>query len=208
MTRGSTASVLALALVAGLAPAVHAQIYRWTNDRGELHITEGLESVPARFRAGAVLLGHPAAPAPAPAAEGAGTPAAAGDVGGVLVRIPFVPGSPIVVSARVNGGRNVQLVLDTGADRTVISPQALSALGVDMRPLGRGTVQGVTGVVTDVDIVRVESLELGEAKAGPIAVIAHNSNLTRGEGLLGRDFLDRFTVNIDTRAREVVLVRR
>jgi hypothetical protein len=77
-----------------------------------------------------------------------------------------------------------------------------------MRPLGRGTVQGVTGVVTDVDIVRVESLELGDAKAGPIAVIAHNSNLTRGEGLLGRDFLDRFTVNIDTRAREVVLVRR
>ena len=206
MTRGSTASILALALVAGLAPAAEAQIYRWTNDRGELHITEGLESVPARFRAGAVLLGHPAAPAPA--AESASAPAAAADVGAVLVRIPFVPGSPIVVNARVNGGRNVQLVLDTGADRTMISPQALSALGVDMRPLGRGTVQGVTGVATDVEMVRLESLEVGEAKAGPIAVVAHNSNLTRGEGLLGRDFLDRFTVNIDTRAREVVLVRR
>ena len=206
MTRGSTASILALALVAGLAPAVHAQIYRWTNDRGELHITEGQESVPLRFRAGAVLLGHPAGPAPAAASPAA--PGAAADVGRALVRIPFVPGSPIVVSARVNGERSVQLILDTGADRTVISPQALSALGVDMRPHGRGTVQGVTGVTTDVDIVRLDSLEIGEAKAGPIEVVAHNSNLIRGEGLLGRDFLDRFTVNIDTRAREVVLVRR
>jgi len=157
--------------------------------------------VPLRFRSGAVLLGHPAAAASAP--EGA-----AADASRALARIPFVPGTPIVVSARINGGRNVQLVLDTGADRTMISPQALSALGVDMRPLGRGTVQGVTGVSTDVEIVRLESLEVGDAKAGPIEVVAHNANLTRGEGLLGRDFLDRFTVNIDTRAREVVLVRR
>ena len=204
MTRGSKATILALALVAAAATPTAAQVFRWTDDRGELHITEGLDSVPLRFRAGAALLGHPA-PAP-PAAVGAGTATAQDQP--VLVRIPFVPGTPIVVSARVNGGRSVQLVLDTGADRTMISPLALSALGVDMRPLGRGTVQGVTGVTTDVEIVRLDSLEIGEAKASPIAVVAHDANLTRGEGLLGRDFLDRFTVNIDTRAREVVLVRR
>jgi len=207
MTRAAMASVLALALIAGLVPAADAQIYRWTNERGELHITEGLESVPMRFRSGAVLLGHPAPPGPA-LDRPAGAGAAAADASSVLVRIPFVPGTPIIVSARINGGRSVQLVLDTGADRTMISPQTLSALGVDMRPLGRGTLQGVTGGSADVEVVRLESLEVGDAKASPMDVVVHNANLTRGEGLLGRDFLDRFTVNIDTRAREVVLVRR
>jgi len=207
MTRAAMASVLALALIAGLVPAADAQIYRWTNERGELHITEGLESVPMRFRSGAVLLGHPAPAGPAPDRP-AGAGGGAADASSVLVRIPFVPGTPIIVSARINGGRSVQLVLDTGADRTMISPQTLSALGVDMRPLGRGTLQGVTGGSADVEDVRLDSLEVGDAKASPMDVVVHNANLTRGEGLLGRDFLDRFTVNIDTRAREVVLVRR
>ena len=207
MTRAAMASVLALALIAGLAPAAGAQIYRWINERGELHISEGLDSVPMRFRSGAVLLGHPALPAPAPDTPAAASGGAA-DTAGVLVRIPFTPGTPIIVSARINGGRSVQLVLDTGADRTMISPQTLSALGVDMRPLARGTLQGVTGGSADVEVIRLESLEVGEAKASPMDVVVHNANLTRGEGLLGRDFLDRFTVNIDTRAREVVLVRR
>jgi len=203
MTRGSKATILALAVVAAAPTWTAAQIYRWTDDRGELHITEGLDSVPPRFRSGAAVLGHPAPPA----AAGAGTAAAPVPDPSVLVRIPFVPGTPIVVSARVNGGRSVQLVLDTGADRTMISPLALSALGVEMRPLARGSLRGVTGSA-DVDLVRLESLEVGEAKVSPMAVVAHDANLTRGEGLLGRDFLDRFTVNIDTRAREVVLVRR
>ena len=204
MTRGSKATILALTLVAAAPTWAAAQIYRWTDDRGELHITEGPDSVPLRFRSSAAVLGHPAS-AP-PAAAGAGAAAAPDQP--VLVRIPFVPGTPIVVSARVNGGRSVQLVVDTGADRTMISPLALSALGVDMRPLARGSLRGVTGTAADVDLVQLESLEVGEAKASPIAVVAHDANLTRGEGLLGRDFLDRFTVNIDTRAREVVLVRR
>ena len=207
MTRGSTATILALALLAALATSAPAQVYRWTNERGELHITEGLESVPMQFRSGAVLLGHPAAAPAAPDSQGAG-PTAPPTGQPVLARIPFVPGTPIVVTARVNGGRSVQLVLDTGADRTMISPQALSALGVDMRPLARGSLRGVTGVSTDVEVVRLESLEVGDAKATALAVVAHDANLTRGEGLLGRDFLDRFTVNIDTRAREVILVRR
>ncbi len=206
MTRGSKATILALALVAAGPTWATAQIYRWTDDRGELHLTEGPDSVPLRFRSGAAVLGQPG-PAP-PAAAGTGAAVAPVTDQPVLVRIPFVPGTPIVVSARVNGGRSVQLVLDTGADRTMISPLALSALGVDMRPLARGSLRGVTGTAADVDVVRLESLEVGEAKASPIAVVVHDANLTRGEGLLGRDFLDRFTVNIDTRAREVVLVRR
>jgi len=111
------------------------------------------------------------------------------------------------VSVRVNQGRSVQLLLDTGSDRTMISRQALSALGVNMRPQRRVRIQGVTGDV-EADSIMLDSIEVGEARVGPLEVIAHNPNLTRGEGLLGRDFLDRFIVNIDTRARVVLVTRR
>jgi predicted aspartyl protease len=191
-------------LVAGFALPVSAQLYRWTNERGEVHFTEGLESIPDRFRSSATLLGHPRPPDP-PALSA--PPPSAGDAGSVLARIPFVPGVPIVVSARVNGGRSVQLVLDTGADRTMIAPQTLSALGADMRVVRRAMLSGVTGT-TEVSTVMLESIEVGQARVAPIEVLAHNPNLTRGEGLLGRDFLDRFIVNIDTRARVLQIGRR
>ena len=201
--------LLLLALSAGLArPALGGPLYRWTNDRGEVHFTEGIESVPPPFRAGATLLGDLGSPAPpAPSTPAPSTPAPEGTPPGALARIPFVPGSPIVVTARINGGRSVQLVFDTGADRTMISPRALSALGADVRPVRRGTVQGVTGT-SEVDFVVLQSLEVGEAKAEPLEVIAHEAGLTRGEGLLGRDFLDRFIISIDTRARVLVLSKR
>jgi hypothetical protein len=205
MIRNSVALLALLgALVAGFALPAWAQLYRWTNDRGEVHFTEGLESIPDPFRGNATLLGHPRPPEPA--ALSVPPPSAAGE-GAILARIPFVPGVPIVVSARVNGGRSVQLVLDTGADRTIIAPQALSALGADMRLGRRGTLHGVTGTA-EVGLVVLESIEVGQAKVGPIEVLAYNPNLTRGEGLLGRDFLDRFVVNIDTRTRVVQLGRR
>jgi hypothetical protein len=202
--RSLTVLVIAGALAAGLPGPTSAQLYRWTNERGEVHFTEGLESIPDRFRASATLLGHPRPPDP-PALSA--PPPSAGDPGNVLARITFVPGAPIVVSARVNGGRSVQLVLDTGADRTMISPQTLSALGADMRAVRRGMLSGVTGTA-EVNTVMLESIEVGQARVAPIEVLAHNPNLTRGEGLLGRDFLDRFNVSIDTRTRVVQIGRR
>ena len=221
-------SLLGAALVVGVAAPADAQLYRWTNEQGELHITEGLDSVPERFRKSAVLLGYPPARVPTPSASQPGpagsaptestaarpaTPplplVAPGTEGQLLARIPYVPGTPILVTARVNGGRSVQLILDTGAEVTMISPQALSALGVEMRPVRAARIQGVAGTGTlDVPSIMLDSVEVGEAKAGPLEVIAHSPNLTRGEGLLGRDFLDRFTVSIDARAREVRLGRR
>ncbi len=220
-----TAVGLVAALVAGSAPPALAQLYRWTNEQGELHITEGVDSVPERFRKGAVLLGTPPArvpPPPSAAQPGPGRRAPAlttsPDEGGtpppsigpgeegLLARIPFVPGSPILVTARVNGGRTVQLILDTGADSTMISPQALSALGVEMKPVGAGRIRGITGTA-EAHSVMLDSLEVGGAKVRRLEVIAHNANLKRGEGLLGRDFLEHFTVSISTRDREVRLSR-
>ena len=206
--------IVAAALLALSCPGLAAaQTYRWTDDDGRTNYTQGIDSVPERHRAGARVIGVGATPvdaaagtpaaAPSPAASAA--PGAAPRSPGVPpARITFVPGQPIMVNARINGSGTAQLMLDTGAQVTVINPRALAAFGVSMREAQRGTLQGVTGS-TDTLAVQLESLEVATARVGPLMVVSHDSGPGTGDGLLGRDFLDRFTVNIDNTAGVVTL---
>jgi predicted aspartyl protease len=203
MTRRVCSLLLLGTLMAGVlgpAPEAWAQMYRWTNERGEVHYSEGLDSIPERYRKDAQSLGYQSLPATSPPAD---SPTRAEGA----ARIRFTPGKPIMVGARINGGGSVDLLLDTGADVTVINPRALAALGVSNRNALRGGLRGITGKA-DVLVVLVDSIEVSGAKAGPMQVVSHDAGLGQGDGLLGRDFLDRFTVNIDNAAGIVTLSPR
>jgi len=183
------ALTIALFLTAGLGPTwAAAQIYRWIDDAGVPHYAEGLDSVPERHRAGAAPLGLRNAP-PAAATSPAGK-------AGTVIR--YAPGQRIMVDVRINGSTSARLVLDTGADRTIISPRALSAAGVSLaKTIATGQVIGVTG--TDrLPFVIVDSLEVGDARAVQLPVGAYEIVQAEADGLLGRDFLDRFHVTIDS----------
>ena len=119
--------------------------------------------------------------------------------------IKYTPGRRIVVDVKINGGFTAKLLLDTGADRTMISPRTLQAAGVAItRPVATGQITGATG--TDkIDFVVVESLEVGEARVGRMPVGSYELAGDGGEGLLGRDFLDQFKVTMDAAAGEVHL---
>lgn len=178
-----------------------AQAYRWVDERGTIHYSEGLDSVPERFRSKAEALSLKPAPAPAPEPF---KPAAAPSG---VTKIPFKPGSPILVSAKISGKGPVTLMLDTGADRTLIAPLALWRMGISTWFAPRGEIRGATGT-TRAELVRVESIEIGEAKVGSMVIIAHDVELPGMDGLLGRDFLNRFDVTIDTTAGVVTLSPR
>jgi Aspartyl protease/Domain of unknown function (DUF4124) len=184
-----------------LSPAVSdAQIYRWVDDNGDTHFTTGLASVPERYRKSAELF---ALPRPEPDAPAALSPPTQADV----TRITYSPGRQILVSARLNGGGPVTLVLDTGADVTVVSYQALARLGIDWSSGRAAIIHSVTGSAY-VTGVRVETLEVGAARVGPLTVFAHNDHFAGSDGLLGRDFLNHFHVMIDSAAGVVTLTRR
>lgn len=182
--------LLLIALVPGWA---WAQMYQWEDEQGTVHYTNELQSVPEPFRSRARFV--PASPMAPPAVA----PAQG------ITRIPFTPGSPILVNARINGGGPVTLILDTGADRTMLTPMALWRLGISIAGAPQAEIRGVTGTARG-ELVRVDSVEVGEAKAGPLLIIAHDADLKQAEGLLGRDFLERFTVTIDANERVVTLV--
>ena len=185
----------------GLWPApAWAQIYRWTDDQGGIHYSQGIDSVPERLRSKAQFLAYPDRPA-SPAAS----LSQAGGEASRVTRIPFTPGKPIMVSAKINGGGSAQLMLDTGASVTVINPRVLAGMGIGASEALRGSVRGATGTA-NVLFVPVQSIEVGGARSGRLRVAAHDVDLGQGgDGLLGRDFLDQFTVNIDNTAGVVTI---
>jgi hypothetical protein len=192
--RGAAAGLLGVAL---LVPAVAAaQVYRWEDQRGTVYYTNSPERVPEfyRSRLGPLPPVPPSTAAPVPV-----SPALA------VTRIPFTPGVPILVRASIGGAGPLTLILDTGADRTMVTPEALSRLGIASVGAPRVEVRGVTGS-SQGSVVQVASLEVGGARAGPLWIIAHDADLKKADGLLGRDFLEHFTVTIDSSERLVTLV--
>jgi predicted aspartyl protease len=180
----------ALALTLIFASAAPAQLYRWTDEKGETHFGQGIESVPERYRGRASAVGSVDSP-PAPSG-----PAAATVTDGVT-RIRFAPGRSIMVTATINGRAPVRLILDTGATRTMISPAALIGLGVSYGDAPRIQFRGVAGSGSAY-LVSLESVEVGGARVAPLRVLSHDSQLGGvAQGLLGQDFLNHFRVIID-----------
>lgn len=199
--RLSRIALATLVLTLAVAPAVSAQLYRWTDEQGETHFGQGPESVPQRYRDRARAVGT-VEPPPVPSGPTSAT------VTDGVTRIAFTPGHPIMITARVNGQGSVVLMLDTGADATLISPAALVALRVSYRDAPRIQLRGVTGT-SSAYLVTLESLEVGGARVGPIRVISHASETGGGaHGLLGRDFLNYFRVTIDNSRGVVELAPR
>jgi predicted aspartyl protease len=194
-----TRLALALAVLATLTPLpAAAEIFRYTDANGRSYYVDGIDSVPQEFRARAVPMGLRNAPpgtTPEPTTVERVAAGATVPKGGTAIK--YTPGQPIMVDVKINGGTSAKLLLDTGADGTMINPRVLVAAGASLsRPVGTSRVTGVTGS-DSVSFVFIDSLEIGEARVGRMRVASYDVP-SAGDGLLGRDFLDRFSVNIDS----------
>ncbi len=176
---------------------VLADIYFWTDDQGTQYYTTSLESIPEAYRSKAEQLFLPTSP-PVPPELTPNPPRKS------ITNISFKPGSPILVSTRINGNGPITMILDTGSDRTLVAPSTLSNLGVSMESAQRGILRGATGT-SYADAVWVNSVEVGDMKIGPLLILAHDAKLKGADGLLGRDFLVNFDVRIDSKEGVVTL---
>jgi hypothetical protein len=115
--------------------------------------------------------------------------------------IPFdFSNDHLMVLGTVNGSRPLWFLIDTGADFNVMNSSRLA----DMRltEFGRSTTSGGGGsaglAFTRVDTLTVGSVTLLGQRAGSldIASIERIYGMPMG-GLLGKDFIDRFTMAVD-----------
>ena len=178
----------------GAGPAA-AQLYRWTDADGTTHYTTDAASIPPAYRGAAVDVGSPT-PGPIVPVE---PPTPSGAV------IPYT-GGPLVVDAALNGVP-LRLIVDTGAERTLITQAAMARAGIDVSAGSPVQIRGVTGDAT-ATLVSIPRLDVAGARIGPLPVIVHTLNSEGVDGLLGRDVLDGFTVTVDAVARRATLTPR
>jgi hypothetical protein len=183
------------ATVTLVAPPAWAQLYRWMDSHGTVYYTTDPATIPPAYRDSARDIG---APTPGPQ-QAPPTPAATG------VEIPYT-GGPLVVDASLNGVP-LRLVLDTGADRTLISPAAMARAGLDVTGGTPVQIRGVTGEAV-APLVLVSRLDVGGTRVGPVAVVVHVLPGQSADGLLGRDVLDAFTLTVDAATQRAILLPR
>ncbi len=133
----------------------------------------------------------------------------------LLTTVPIeLADNNLLVSVAVNG-RDATFILDTGADRTLMSEQAVGALGLERSGWVASTIMGIAGGQQRPDALP-RSLSLGG-----VALRRHNllgdTSVTVGPlptssiegraiaGMLGRDFLVAFDLDLDLPARRLAL---
>ena len=196
MIRRIAGALSLLVLTAFVAPAA-AELYQWTDADGVRHYTSDPDSIPEEYRPGARDLGSPRV-REAPAGQAGPDP----DTG--MMR--FRSGAPIVAAVAINGV-GLRLMVDTGADRTVISPAAAERTGLGAAGDRQVRVLGVAGSAMAGELL-VAQMEVAGARVGPLRVIVLDTPADSLDGLLGRDVLDYFTLTIDGTAGRATLVPR
>jgi Aspartyl protease len=117
-----------------------------------------------------------------------------------------VSGSRVIVSVNFNNSTVANLLLDTGASRTMISSRLAKILRLQSIGFGKG--YGIGGTVT-VSTARVESVKLGEMERQNLLVMIHDFSPDPSyEGLLGFDFLSHFHLSLDLQKSLLVLTPR
>jgi hypothetical protein len=193
MARGATLVLTAVLLATILAPGRAAAIlYRWTDDNGVIHYTAEIQTVPVARRNRVREIQTPQPRGGPPPGEEQQT--AAADTGSPNTVVKITPGAPIVLPARLNGVP-LTLAIDTGADRTVLSPTAMARAGLPVSG-PEITITGVTGATTAL-LGTVPLLDIAGTRVGPLSVVVHDAGLQGTDGLLGRDVLDAFTLTLD-----------
>jgi predicted aspartyl protease len=112
----------------------------------------------------------------------------------VVVSLPFIDtGEPnrVIVDLAREGNRPLQLILDTGATFTTLTPLAARALGVTVRPHKSSPYRRGTSLGRDLQFwVDTTSSDTGSRTGWEY-------------GLLGGNFLEKYVVEFDFRARTV-----
>jgi predicted aspartyl protease len=109
----------------------------------------------------------------------------------------------LTVPVRINGQGPFDFVIDTGADRTVISEELAERLALPAAGTAKLHAMGGSGTV---DIVEIATVELSNRKAKNVRAAALPARYIGADGLLGIDSLKGQRVEMDFEAKTMRVV--
>lgn len=221
MTRHFPSCLVALAaFTVGAGAPAWALTYECVDASGAVIFTDSPSQLTRCVTATKGTSASSGQPAPAPPVSEAGAQPgvspvppepAAGSLSPAGVAVPVTrAGRSLVVQARLNGSRDAKLILDTGADITVLS----HAAALDAGLLPSQTIATVTlntaGGSVRADVFRIGTVSVGAAEARNVTAAVHDlPDAPAGvDGLLGLTFLDQFLVTVDAQKGELHLKSR
>lgn len=106
----------------------------------------------------------------------------------------------------LNGQGPFRLVLDTGANRSVVTPAVAEALGPEVRTNSTVEVRGVTGTAL-APVIRVSGMEVGDLVLDGVLLPVMPDVFGGAEGVLGNEGLRDKRIAIDFK-RDSISIRR
>ncbi len=181
-----------------LVPPSYGEMYRWVDEKGTVHFTDDLSSIPEKYREDVETrksskeTSNPQpreitqSPLPAKVAE-------PGEVTVDLVRRGEVSYTEVVL----NGNLKQYLVVDTGASFTIISRGAAKELGITIDEYTPVIPTATASSVIFNPLVTLKSVRVGEAEVENVDALVHDLPGSTA-GLLGNSFLSEFKVVLDS----------
>jgi clan AA aspartic protease (TIGR02281 family) len=119
-------------------------------------------------------------------------------------------GRSLVVRTRLNNQREAKLIVDTGAEITVLSHAVAMDIGLLPSSVIATVRLNTAGGSVRADVFRVGTVSLGAAEVRNVTAVVHDlPDAPAGvDGLLGLTFLDQFLVTVDARKGELYLKPR
>lgn len=200
--KNSLAIAICLALIAisSGASGENPFVYKWTDAKGAIHISNSFKAIPQPYREHArkiklISVNYPKVGKMAGFAEASGT-----------ARVNFNPSRRgIIVPAVFNGVVKRDVLVDTGSEWVTITTKLAKALGYDTGKSRKTWFQTQSGPV-QAPVVELDRLAIGgaEVKGFKAAVIDFEG---RGpvSAVVGMNFLSAFVFEIDTYNGNLIL---
>jgi clan AA aspartic protease (TIGR02281 family) len=195
---GSLGAVL-VAYVSITPPAIPGEMYRWVDEQGRTHLTDTPPKSKGALQELKVY--QPSVPSQAPEPEGPSIAAP-----GRVKTTPTKPGGTVVIDVLLNRRLTAPMLLDTGADFTVLTKQVARDLRLSsLNHLPTQEFKTAGGTVR-FPIATLQSLRVGTAEARDVEV-AIDIDGHMPMGLLGMTFLRHFKVTVDHQRGQVTFER-
>jgi clan AA aspartic protease (TIGR02281 family) len=175
------------------------EMYRWVDEQGRVHLTDTPPKSKGALQDFKVYQPSEHDPAPEPSGLPLADP-------GMVKLTPTKPGGTVVIEAMLNRHLTVPMLLDTGADFTVLTKQVAKDLRIpSLDHLPKLPFKTAGGMVM-FPIATLQSLRVGTAEARDVDV-AIDTGDHMPMGLLGMTFLRHFKVTVDQQRGQVKFER-
>jgi clan AA aspartic protease (TIGR02281 family) len=197
--------ILSFVLLVIMVPSSYGEMYKWVDEKGTVHFTDDLSSIPEKFRQDAEIRKPPkeiSTPKPVEMPKFTPSPKPSGTEGMTIDLLR--KGELSLVEVILNGRVRQHFIVDTGASFTVMNRATAKELGIAIDdntpfiPIFTASTLILTPLVT------LRSLRVGQAEVENVDVLIHDMP-SGSVGLLGNSFLNKFKVMIDSINAKMIL---